>query len=74
MIAARIKTDEQRVYLLLEVMRQDRISAPAKVGQLQEELMAHHETDSFKNCRSMGELVEQNIELLLAKAFRQSMR
>lgn len=74
MIAARIKTDEQRVHLLLEVMRKDRISAPSKVRQLQEELQVHHENDSFKTCRSMGELVEQNIELLLAKAFRQSMR
>lgn len=74
LIAARIKSEEQRVWEFLDIMKRDLISSHDKVVQLGEELAAHHENDIFLSCRTMGELVSENIQLLLSKDFRQSMR
>lgn len=72
MISARIKSEEDRTKYLLKVMRDAHLSSDDKVKQLTEELVAHHDNEVFRSCRTMGELVEKNIELLLAKSFRQS--
>jgi len=37
-----------------------------------EELSKHHRNDSFLDCNTMGEVVKNNIKLLLHKAFTQS--
>lgn len=74
LIAGRIKAAEARVREFLDIMRVDVLSPPEKVLQLGRELATHHENDIFLSCRTMGELVAENINLLLAKAFRQSMR
>lgn len=72
MMVARILTEQTRTLSLLEIMKKDRISSPEKVSQLAEELAKHHEDPKFLKGRSMGELVQENIQLLLKKEFRQS--
>lgn len=72
LIAARVKTSPIRFRSLFEVMIKDKLSSPEKVVQLKRELAYHHKTEAFKKCKSMGEIVLTNIELLLAKDFKQS--
>lgn len=72
MIAARIRSSGNRLQELLGIMEKDQLSQPYKVKQLAKELAQHHEHDGFLKCKSMGEIVALNIELLLKRAFRQS--
>lgn len=69
MIAARVKTVNDRFHDLMEVMTEDEISAPKKVRQLAEELEQHHNNRTFRQCKNMGEIVQANIDLVLSKAF-----
>lgn len=73
MIAARVKAAQGRVEEILGIMGRDEISFGRKVDQLKRELAAHHHSDSFLECRTMGEIVLNNIRLLLQKDFKQSM-
>jgi len=72
LIGFRVKAEEFRFGELIKIMTQDTLSAPKKVKRLAKELAHHHKSDRFEKCKSMGELVLTNIELLLAKDFRQS--
>ena len=72
LIAARIKRSRKRVDQLMRVMVNDTISDDRKVKQLKGELAYHHKTNTFFNCNNMGEIVLNNIQLLLAKDFKQS--
>lgn len=72
MMAARILNEQARTLSLLEIMRLDQLSRPEKVAQLAKELAAHHNNPKFLGAQSMGELVQENIQLLLARAFRRS--
>ncbi|HHG83659.1 MAG TPA: hypothetical protein ENJ82_02825 [Bacteroidetes bacterium] len=72
MIASRIRSEEGRYLELMDIMREDQLSSVDKVLKLGEELAKHHKTELFKNCRTMGALVAANIQLLLAREFRQS--
>lgn len=72
LIAARARVERVRLGELLALMRTDEISVPAKVESLRSELAAHHDHPGFLRCKTMGELVETNLELLLQKEFRQS--
>jgi hypothetical protein len=38
-----------------------------KVAQLKHELNEYHHTSSFGSCGSMGEVVERNLEITLAR-------
>ena len=38
-----------------------------KVVELRDGLAQFHETDAFAECKTMGELVARNIEVVLAK-------
>ena len=73
LISARVKDEQDRVNELLDIMARDRISFPEKVDQLKHELAEHHQNNSFLRCTTMGQIVRNNIELLLQKDFRQSM-
>lgn len=73
LISARVKDEQDRVNELLDIMARDRISFPEKVDQLKHELAEHHHNNSFLRCTTMGQIVRNNIELLLQKDFRQSM-
>lgn len=72
LISARAKVEWGRLSELLSIMRTDELSDPEKVASLGAELAAHHENDLFLRCRSMGEIVDANIKLLLQKEFKQS--
>ena len=72
LIAARVKRARKRLDHLIRVMVKDRISDNRKVNQLKNELAYHHKTDTFLSCHTMGEIVLNNIQLLLAKDFKQS--
>lgn len=73
LIATRVKASELQVKDLFDVMVKDELSLPGKVQQLKEELAYHHKNDAFLKCKTMGEIVLTNIQLLLRKDFRQSM-
>lgn len=72
LIAMRVKTSIDQYNELMDVMVADDISTPEKTKQLRNELAYHHKHDAFRNCRSMGEVVKTNIELLLEKGFGES--
>ncbi|MEN8138549.1 MAG: hypothetical protein ABFR62_08950 [Bacteroidota bacterium] len=65
MIARRVKSSKKRLNSLLDVMTKDRISPDEKVAQLSKELYEYIKDSSFKNCKSMGELVRSGINFLL---------
>ena len=72
LIATRVKASRSRVDDLFKVMVKDTISTREKIDQLKKELAYHHKNDEFLKCRNMGEIVLNNIQLLLQKDFRQS--
>ncbi len=72
MIAARVKTSRTRLTELFKIMVQDQLSSPDKIEQLKAELIKHHKNRAFAQCRSMGDIVRTNFELLLQKDFKQS--
>lgn len=73
MIADRIKVTQNQLQKLLDIMAEDSISTVKKINRLKEELAEHHGHASFLTCKSMGEIVRNNIRLLLSKEFKQSM-
>jgi hypothetical protein len=72
LIAARAKVEWARLSELMAIMRGDQLSEADKVAKLRAELAAHHENDVFLQCRTMGEIIDANITLLMQKEFRQS--
>jgi hypothetical protein len=72
LIAARAKVEWSRLSELMSIMRTDRLSEEEKVANLRNELAAHHGNDVFLYCRTMGEIIDANIKLLMQKEFRQS--
>ena len=53
-------------------MVKDEISQPQKIKGLSRDLGYHHKTEAFDTCKTMGEVVLTNIQLLLQKDFKQS--
>lgn len=72
LIATRMKASRERVNDLFQVMVKDRISTPAKVEELKYDLSYHHRNDVFLKCKTMGDIVLTNLQLLLQKDFKQS--
>lgn len=73
MIGARIKVGNRRVRDLLKIISEDEVSFPEKTQQLKEELNAHHETNRFNRCDSMGDVLQAQLRLALEKEFHQSL-
>ena len=48
-------------------MRRDELSSDEKTRQLAQDLNHYHRTTLFDRCRSMGDLVRQNLKLMLLK-------
>lgn len=71
LIAMRATTIADRLGELMDCMRRAWLSPDAKVRKLAGQLDAHHGTGRFTACRTMGELVATNLDLVLEKAFRQ---
>jgi len=70
LINSRVKLVYYRLNDLLEVMKKDEISPANKVEQLASELAAFHKINSFNSCRTMGELVEAQINHYLSAKFK----
>jgi hypothetical protein len=72
LIAGRVKTSQKQFKALMDVMMKDEISTPEKTRELADGLAHHHKNRRFEDCRTMGEVVLTNIQLLLEKDFKQS--
>ncbi len=72
LIARRAKISSERLNKLLGCMTKDTISTGTKVEQLRYELYQHHHNAAYLQCNSMGEIVLQNIKLVVQKEFTQS--
>ncbi len=71
LIAGRARATRGRLNKLFECMLEDEISTPEKVAQLAGDLARHHQNDVFLRCRTMGQVVMTNIDLVLQKDFVQ---
>jgi len=65
MIASRLKSENQRVYDLMDVMSKDEIAPVENVDQLKSELAKHYNDDRFLACQTMGEIVWHSLELVM---------
>jgi hypothetical protein len=72
LIVARARVEWSRLSEILAIMRTDELSDQEKVTNLKTELAAHHDNVVFLRCRTMGEIVDANIKLLMQKEFKQS--
>ncbi len=72
MFTIRARSMRTRLRLLIKSMAVDQISQESKVYQLKHELAAHHKTDRFLKCISMGEILRENLRLVFDKEFKQS--
>ena len=72
LIARRARATRERLNELLKCMIKDDISYPKKVESLKNDLAIHHKNKTFYECKSMGEIVLNNIRLVLQKEFTQS--
>ncbi|MEM7147034.1 MAG: hypothetical protein AAF591_18080 [Verrucomicrobiota bacterium] len=67
LLLRRVRVERERLGALLRCLCADNCSTPEKTEQLKEELGKHHETDAFRDCKGMGELVTRSIEVVLGK-------
>ncbi|TPG72138.1 hypothetical protein [Hymenobacter nivis] len=65
LMARRARTERHRLRALLDVMRAHDLAPPEKVQELKAALNHHHRTQKFDHCDSMGDLVRQNLWLML---------
>ncbi|MEM1215716.1 MAG: hypothetical protein AAGJ82_08530, partial [Bacteroidota bacterium] len=72
LIANRIKASIRRVQNLFVVMNVDRVSSDEKVVLLKRDLARHHKTKAFNACTTMGQIVYENLRLVVDKDFRAS--
>ena len=64
----RVSLASRRLDSLFDVMKRDQISTPEKTSQLREELGEFHQTTAFTACRTMGDIVQTNVEYSLSHA------
>lgn len=55
---------EERLELLLQAMSGDTLAPEAHFQELRAELAEHYKRSEYLNCRSMGELVRENLETI----------
>lgn len=67
LISRRVQASSRRLNRFWEAILPDTISTPEKVDELRHDLNQYHSTDLFTKCRTMGELVKQNVEYSLAQ-------
>jgi hypothetical protein len=65
LLKRRYLNDQYQIDALLKVMKKDEISFPENVKNLSQELAKYHHSPSFLQCKSMGDIVEKNIKLML---------
>ncbi|MBX7207054.1 MAG: hypothetical protein K1X78_01975 [Verrucomicrobiaceae bacterium] len=67
LIARRYLAEHQRVSALLSCMKRQPAEPPEKVATLKRELGEYHQSSAFDGCTCMGDVVEKNLEVTLAK-------
>jgi len=67
LMAIRLAASRYRVVSLLDIMKKDNISTPAKTLQLARELATFHQNPEFERAQSQGELVRMNLKQMLRK-------
>lgn len=67
LIARRYLAEHQRISQLITCMKNHPAEPPEKVATLKHELGDYHHTSSFDHCTCMGEVVEQNLAVTLAR-------
>jgi len=70
LMARRARADRHRLRDLLEAMRRHHLAPPEKVARLKAELNHFHHTTAFDRCDSMGDIVRQNLWLMLGAGVR----
>ncbi|MCB1063842.1 MAG: hypothetical protein KDN20_13080 [Verrucomicrobiae bacterium] len=70
LIARRVKVAQRRLDAMFTSMQKDEISPPEKATQLAHELGEYHQSDAFKNCSTMSEVVMANLKVCIEKAGR----
>lgn len=67
LIQRRVQIAKPRLSALWKAMLDDEIAPEENVIYLREGLNEYHETDAFRSCETMGQLVKKNLEVSLAK-------
>ncbi len=65
LMANRLREEKGRMHDLIETMKKDVISLPENLDALKLDLARHYKNDNFLQCKSMGEVVELSLKLLL---------
>lgn len=66
-IANRLKVEKNRVDDLLTAMKKDKLSKPENIKKLRKELADFYEEKDFLACKSMGDLVDVSLQMLVRK-------
>ena len=67
LISRRYLSEHQRISALLHCMKNNAVEPFEKVVQLRSELGQYHNTHLFDSCKSMGAIVERNLDLMLGR-------
>ena len=67
LISRRYLSEHQRIAALLRCMKNNAVEPFEKVVQLRAELGQYHSSTLFESCKSMGEIVERNLDLMLGR-------
>ncbi len=66
LIARRLQVEHQRLNALFRAMKSQTLSSEVKIAQLREGLNEHHQSNVFRHCENMGDLVEANLNFILS--------
>ncbi len=67
LITFRLASSRYRIKELMDIMKKDKLSEPAKLEQLRQELNTHFNTSIFSRCKSMGDVVKRQLKQTLQK-------
>jgi hypothetical protein len=67
LIGRRFHYSHEQIMRLITCMSSDTISTPGNISQLKKSLATHHKNPTFLKCKNMGEIVLQNILVLIEK-------
>jgi predicted unusual protein kinase regulating ubiquinone biosynthesis (AarF/ABC1/UbiB family) len=65
LIANRLREEKSRMHDLIDTMKKDTLSIRDNLESLKQDLARHYTNDNFLNCKSMGEVVELSLKLVL---------
>lgn len=70
LMSRRVRQARKRMHDLMTSMRQDNLSKPDKVEQLKKEMATYHKEQRFLQCKTMGDIVYLNMQLLLVEKLK----